>query len=102
MFRMNLVTSHDLDCFKYRLPMYVWCPKNNSPQTVVVHNLGCISNVQPQLQKCIPPDFREVQVFKYTMEKGYSENMLIRLLLLLLLLLLLQRAERNYFSGSDR
>lgn len=25
--KMNLVTSHDLDCLKYRLPMYIGCPK---------------------------------------------------------------------------
>lgn len=25
--KMNLVTSHDLDGLKYRLPMYVGCPK---------------------------------------------------------------------------
>lgn len=49
-------------------------PKSNSPQTVVVHNLGCIRNIKPQKQNFVPRDFREVQHFKYTEEQGpFSE-----------------------------
>lgn len=77
---MNLVTSHDLDCFKYRLPMYVSAPKSNSPQTVVVHNLGCIRNIQPQKQNFVPQVFRDVQAFKYTDVRGFFREYIRKLI----------------------
>ncbi len=56
-------------------------PKSNSPQTVVVHNLGCIRNVQPQKQNFVPQDFREVPAFKYAEGRKFFTEYILKLII---------------------